>query len=229
MKKTTKPAGWIKYTLIAVIILALVLLLSYPYWRGKLPEITVEQLSQYILSFGAWAFIFGMLAVLLQTVIPVVPFVLIAGANVLIFGLWWGFVINYVMSIVGAALTFWFARSVGQQKVLDRLEKYPAAAAFNKRLESNGYFYIFIGRLLPVVPSTLINIGAGAMGVKASHFLAATIVGKLPMILLESYIGHDVMHFRQNKGRLLILVGIFVILLIIGGWLKKRIAHKSAT
>ncbi|GIP32912.1 TVP38/TMEM64 family protein [Paenibacillus sp. J2TS4] len=228
MKKSIKPASLLKYIISAVFILALVLFMYKANWRGKLPGLTVEHLSQYLLSFGAWAYVLGIAAVLIQTVVPIIPFVLVAGANILIFGLFWGFVVNYVMSVVGAALSFWFARSIGQQWVLGKLNNFPTVEAFNDKLERSGFFYVLIGRLIPIVPSSAINFSAGAMKVKASHFMTATILGKFPIVLLECFIGHDMLHFHQNKGRLLLLVGIFAVLLAIGGWIKRMITHKSA-
>jgi uncharacterized membrane protein YdjX (TVP38/TMEM64 family) len=164
----------------------------------------------------------GALLAYVQTVIPFVPFVVVAGANVLLFGLWLGFLVNYVMAVLGAITAFWFARNYGRRWVEKKLEKYPQLGKFNEKLERNGFLYIAISRVIPVLPSFAINLGAAITRVRGKDFFLGTVVGKLPMIFLESLIGHDLLYFHHNKGRLLLLSLVFIALLLIGNRFKRK-------
>lgn len=186
-----------------------------------------EELSDYLRSFGSFAVVIGSCAILLQTWVPFAPFVLLAGANVLVFGLKWGFVINYSMSCLGATAAFLFARYVAHDWIAGKLAKYPAAAQLNERLEKNGFFYVLIGRILFFVPSTAINLGAAISRMRFHHYLFGTLLGKLPIVLLESLIGHDVLHFRKYGGRLAVLLVLFLLLVLVGTLVKKRFAIKK--
>lgn len=182
----------------------------------------VSRLANFLHSFGVFAVVAGMLAIFLQTWFPLVPFILIAGANAYVFGLAGGFAVNYGMSCAAALSMFVIARYVARERVEARLAKMPSARTFNEKLEQHGFLYTLIGRLIPVIPSLVINLGAGVSKIRLRSFLAATLIGKLPIVFLETLIGHDLLHFREHKGRLAIVLALFVLLLWIGHRLKAR-------
>ncbi|WP_213525798.1 TVP38/TMEM64 family protein [Paenibacillus sp. J31TS4] len=224
MKKSMKVMDGVKGLLAVIAVLLLVGWMIKGGLFRKISEVNVERISDYFLSFGPFAWLLGMAAVVIQTIVPFLPFVVIAGANVLVFGLYWGFLINYSMSIVGAILAFFLANFLGRDWVNRKLQHYPLIASFNDKLENHGFFYILVGRLIPIIPSSAINVAAGAGKVRFWHFLAATALGKLPIVLMECLIGHDLLHFKENKGRLFLLLLVFLGLLLVGNWIKKRMA-----
>ncbi|GAA4856754.1 hypothetical protein GCM10023310_39830 [Paenibacillus vulneris] len=185
-------------------------------------EWNVRHLSDILQSWGLLGHLAGAILAYVQTVVPFVPFVVVAGANVLLFGMWAGFAVNYTMSVLGAITAFWVARNFARDWVEKKLEHYEYIGKFNQKLEQNGFLYIAISRIIPILPSFAINLAAAVMKVRTRDFILGTMVGKLPMIFLESLIGHDLLHFSHNKGRLTLLVLIFVVLLIIGNIYKKK-------
>ncbi|NOU95252.1 TVP38/TMEM64 family protein [Paenibacillus sp. LMG 31456] len=185
-------------------------------------NLNVQHLSDALNSWGLWGRIAGALLVFVQTVLPFIPFVVIAGANVLIFGFWMGFLVNYVASVLGAIIFFWIARYYAKDWVERKLKKYVYLNKINDKLENNGFMYITIGRVIPVIPSFGINLAAAVMKVSTRDFVMGTIVGKAPIILLESLIGHDLLYFHQYKGRFLILSALFIGLILVGNVYKKR-------
>jgi uncharacterized membrane protein YdjX (TVP38/TMEM64 family) len=193
----------------------------------RIAHMNVEHVSRSLKQLGLFGKVLGILLVYLQTLFPFIPFVVVAGANVILFGLWKGFLINYTMSCLGAITSFFIARYYAYNWVSGKLERYPLIVEFNKRLERNGFLYIALSRIIPVLPSLAINLGAGVMKVSARNFILGTLVGKFPMIFLESLIGHDLLHFRQNKDRLLILLAVFAIFMYVGNVFKKKLGGKK--
>lgn len=212
----------VKYAILLIILGLMVFFLFFTETGDILLHSNVNQISAYMGSYGTLSVFFGMLAVFGQTLFPYLPFVVVAGANVLMFGLFWGFAINYSMSILGALASFLFARYLARDWVDLRLQKYPQLSIFKQNIEKNGFFYILIGRFIPVLPSTIINWGSGLSRLSWGPFIMATMIGKLPMVFLESLIGHDLLHFKENKGRLLLLIVIFLLLVGLGSWMKKK-------
>jgi uncharacterized membrane protein YdjX (TVP38/TMEM64 family) len=188
----------------------------------SLDKWSVQHLSDMLDAWGLWGYLVGALLAYVQTLLPFIPFVVVAGANVLIFGLWIGFAVNYVMAVLGALTAFWFARSYGRHWAENKLKKYPSFQKFNEKIEVNGFLYIAVSRIIPVLPSIGINLAAAVMRVRTRDFVLGTVVGKLPMILLESFIGHDLLHFHHNKSRLILLLALFILLLIIGNYYRKK-------
>lgn len=228
MNKRGRLVLGIRYGLILAAVALIVYFIFFTETGGKVTHTNVSELSEYLRSFGTYAVVLGMLAVLFQTIIPFVPFVLVAGANVLVFGLGWGFTINYFMSLAGAFIAFLFARYYAREAMERKLARYPVMHAFNKNLEKQGLLYVLFGRLIPVLPSSAINIGSGVTKIRIKDFILGTVLGKMPMILLESLIGHDLVHFHQYRKRLMLLLFIFVLLLAAGSMLKTRLASKPA-
>lgn len=226
MKKRLWLRG-IRAVLPVLLIVLIVYILLQTETGRRITRLNVEEMSDYLRSFGAFSVLLGMAAVFIQVMIPFVPFVLVAGANMLVFGPFWGFVINYSMALAGAYAAFMFARYYGHDRVERWLSKKPAVKMFNKRMEERGLFYVLLGRLIPVIPSTAISCGAGITKVRTADFIIGTVIGKLPIVLLESFIGHDLIHFHEYKGRLLILCAVFVILLAVGSLFKNKISGKT--
>lgn len=182
----------------------------------------VEYVSDVLNSFGFVGHLGGALLAVLQTIFPFVPFVIVAGVNVLLFGLWGGLAINYLGACLGAVIAFYAARHFGRTWVQKKLAKYKNTDKLNEQLERRGLLFIAFSRLIPVLPSFAINYGAAVMKVRARDFIVGTLIGKAPMIWLESMIGHDLLHFTRYKGRLLILLAVFVVMLGIGNRFKNK-------
>ncbi|MDT2266425.1 VTT domain-containing protein [Paenibacillus larvae] len=84
-----------------------------------------------------------------------------------------------------------------------------------------------MGRLIPILPSSAISFGAGLTQISFRYFFWATIIGKLPIIILESMIAHDFIHFQKYKGRFLVLLAVFAVLIYAGNLFKKRLNQKN--
>lgn len=193
----------------------------------RLSDINTERFAAYLESLGIVGGMLGIFLVVAQTFFPFVPFVLVAGANVAIFGVEWGFVVNYSMSCIGAILAFYVARYYARDWVDRKISHSPFAQAFNQRLSTDGFFYILMGRLIPILPSSAVSFGAGLTQISFRDYFWATLIGKIPIIILESWIAHDLIHFQKNKGRFLLLLAVFAILIYAGNLVKKRLDQKN--
>lgn len=185
-----------------IISLALIILI-YP----KLQNPTLIQ--AYVTQWGSIGIIIDLFVITLLMLFPVVPFVLIAGANTLLYGWVFGFILSLAGSIMGASLGFYLSRTIGQkwaQKKADKLGKWGRA------LKGNSFFIVLVSRLIPILPSTAINYAAGLSLMTFPSFFFATLIGKIPMILWESWIGHDFWLISHNTGRLFLGIAIGTIL-----------------
>lgn len=215
---TKKTKNWLIALAVIVLITVGMIVLN---------NVDLSRISVYLVSLGIFGMILGILSVYLQTFFPFVPFVLLAGANVAIFGMVLGVTINYVMACLGATTVFFLARKLGFEWVDKKISKYPMVRAFNERLGERGFFYILLGRLIPIIPSSAISLGAGVSKISIRSYMAGTWIGKIPIVILESLIAHDVIYFKENKARLLLLVVIFAILMLIGNFVKGKMVSKK--
>ena len=186
-------------------------------------SLDIERVGDFLRSFGFLAIAVAMIITFLQACFPVIPFFVVAGANVLVFGLWPGMTITYMMTVAGAVAAFLFARNMGREWVERKLSRYKKAQKLNRNLADNGFFYVLMGRLAIIVPSFAINWIGGLSRMRVRHFVYATLLGKIPVTVLESLIGHDLIHFSEHKSRLVILVAVFIGLTIAGRLIQKKL------
>jgi uncharacterized membrane protein YdjX (TVP38/TMEM64 family) len=221
LKTSTKLRVSFLILCIAVIVIAFIYFLFFTHSAYKLTHMNIDELAVFLRSYGAYALIFGIFAILLQTFIPFSPFFLIAAANVLVFGFTRGLVINYLAACFGAYLAFLFARYVGRAWVERKMARFPKLREFNKRMETEGFFYVLLGRLISFFPSSIINYGGGISKIKMRDFVLATLIGKFPIIFMECLIAHDLQHWKDYRGRVWLVLSFFIVLIIIGNWMRK--------
>jgi uncharacterized membrane protein YdjX (TVP38/TMEM64 family) len=97
-------------------------------------------------------------------------------------GVVWGFgvalVLVYVGALIGAAASFVIGRLLGREAV-ERLTG-ARVARLDDLLARRGFLAVLGVRLVPVIPFTLINYGAGLTAVRRRDYALGTAIGILP-------------------------------------------------
>ena len=188
-----------------------------------LPTGNIDQIAQIIQSYGWIALFISMGAIMFQTFFPVVPFVLLAGANVIVFGLWYGFAISWTAAILAAILNFLLARYAAREWAEQKMGHHSFVQKLNQQAETRGFWIILFARFIPVLPSSAINTAAGISKVNFRKFSSATLLGKFPAVFFESILGHYVINWEQNKGKLtLIFIGLLLFTLSLKFFKKSK-------
>lgn len=104
--------------------------------------------------------------------------VLLTLAGGALFGLGWGTLIISLASSIGATLAFWAARWLLRDAVQARFGA--RLAEFNQGIATEGAFYLFTLRLVPLVPFFVINLLMGLTRMKTWTFYAVSQIGMLP-------------------------------------------------
>ena len=188
----------------------------------------IEQIAKEIQSYGWIAIFVSMGAIVIQTFFPVVPFVLLAGANVIAFGLWFGFSISWVSAVAAALSNFLIARYALRDWAESKMGHHQFVRKLNNQAETKGFWIILFSRLIPVLPSSAINTAAGISKVSFRSFFFATILGKLPAVFFESILGHFVINWEENKGKLvLIFAGLLLFTFALKFFKRKKITLRK--
>lgn len=156
-------------------------------------------LQEFVAQWGILSIFIDLTIVTILALFPVVPFVLMAGINVLLYGWVGGFVLSLFGSLLGASLGFWLARTLGQDWAQPRVQKLGKWGAL---LRGNSFSVILLSRLIPILPSAAVNYAAGLSLMSFPSFLLASLLGKIPMIVWESWVGHDLWRISHHPGRL---------------------------
>lgn len=105
-----------------------------------------------------------------------------------LFGLWAGTAWVLVGATLGATAAFLVARHGVRGVVERRVLREPRFAAIDRAIAGNGRRIVFLLRLSPVVPFTLLNYLLGLTKVRLSDFALAS-VGMIPGTMLYVYTG----------------------------------------
>ncbi len=151
---------------------------------------TTRELADYFLSFGPWTVAISILVMIMQTLFTPVPLFLVAGANGYIFGVAWGIVITMAGALIGSTVAFYLARFIARDYISKRMGKY--MAKMDNLSQDTGLKVVFLARLVPVIPSSIVSYAAGLSKMGFGHFFIASVLGKLPEIVIYNALGHSI-------------------------------------
>jgi uncharacterized membrane protein YdjX (TVP38/TMEM64 family) len=147
----------------------------------------VQRFAVWVDGLGVWGpvvFVLGYVA----SVVAFVPASILTLAAGAIFGVALGTVYVLVAATVGAAVSFLVARHLARSAVERRLAGNTRFAALDRAVGAEGRKIVFLLRLSPVFPFTLLNYGLGLTNVSFSDYLIAC-AGMIPGTLLYVYSG----------------------------------------
>lgn len=137
------------------------------------------------------------------------PSTLLFLAGGLAFGVGWGTLYAAAGATLGGVIGFLIARALGHDFVRAQLGDHLSAVEANRW----GAGLVCVLNLIPVVPVTLINYGAGLSGMSLLPFTVAVVLGITPRAFVYSFFGHSLLHIgsRQFIVALALLVALVVI------------------
>lgn len=148
----------------------------------------------------------------LLALVPVIPFGVIAGIAGVKYGVWIGGLINVVSSTAASVVMFFVVRYVFAEFGRSYLTKQKALRQFTLMVEKNAFFSVLLGRLIPILPSPAVNVYAAISKIPFMTFLGATILGKIPVMLVFAFVGDQA--FESIKSSLFAL-GIYAVILLV--------------
>ena len=172
-----------------------------------------QKLKDFVASYGPYAAAISFLLMVLQSVVAPLPAFLITFANAALFGFWKGALLSWSSAMVGAALCFFIARSLGREEV-EKLTSKGALKNIDDFFKRHGKQSILIARLLPFISFDIVSYAAGLSSVSFLGFWVATGLGQLPATLVYSYVGG----FLTGGAKLLVtgLLILFALAFLIG-------------
>jgi phospholipase D1/2 len=156
------------------------------------------------------------------------PVTILNIATVFTFGPMLGNIYALAGWLASAAMGYGIGRSTGRKMVrklarawLDRLIR-PAGR--------HGFLTVLTLRVFPVAPFTLVNVFVGAWGIRFWDFFLASIVGRIPGIILLTLAGVQVESLLRQPGLIgVVLLGLTLILVpLVLSRLSKRLLYRRS-
>ncbi|MDX1644506.1 MAG: VTT domain-containing protein [Thermoanaerobaculia bacterium] len=216
--------------------LLMVAIVAFGYWLFRYSEagalLTREAVATHVerlrslwwsplALIGAWA-LFSPLG------LPASPLLLTGGA---IFGTWWGTLYNSLGAIVGASLTFGFARLLGRDFVAHLLGE-ERFARMEERLHLYGFWALVGIRFVPL-PWPVVNFGAALGGYRFGPFIGATVIGVVPMVFVftffaASLVGVTTAESKAALVRFAVALAVLAVFGLLRVWVRRRAIRREA-
>ena len=195
---TSRFRFWLNLFVLAGLVLAFMLAyFLWPAFGSGVRYVTValmhgnlEGLKNYLLSFGAWAPVIAGLIMIFQAVVAPLPAFIPALANGLLFGAFWGTLLTWSTSLIGALICFYIARSAGRP-VVERLVSRRAMNSVDRFFERYGNNSVLIARLIPMVSFSAISYVSGVTSITFWGYFGATAFGILPGTIVFCVLGQN--------------------------------------
>lgn len=154
----------------------------------------------------------GIILILLESILPVLPLSVFITLNIITFGNILGFLISWLATIAGCTLSFFLFRYFRDKlyKFLGN-KKQESVQKWLKNLSKIPFTSLTIIMAIPFTPAFFINIAAGLSKIKYKKFFASLLIGKMIMVYFWGYIGTSLLSSLTD---VTVLIKIIVLLLI---------------
>jgi uncharacterized membrane protein YdjX (TVP38/TMEM64 family) len=172
-----------------------------------LDALTPDQFEEWVGQYPAWAPLIAIAFALFVSLTPL-PMETIAIVNGMWFGPIVGGVLTWVGALIAAMLAFTIAKLIGFP-VVSRLLPEAAFLRMQQAVDDHAPSTLVMVRMIPLIPFTVINYGAGVTTVGWRTFLWTSAVGMAPPTILWVMLGH--MMRTQPVAAFAILFGLAVV------------------
>lgn len=171
-------------------------------------------LKMFILSFGWWAPLVSAGLMIFQTLVAPLPAFILAIANAMAFGVFYGFILTCASALLAAYIAFYLSRWLGRPFIERWLRRLPLEGM----IERYGAWGVLLLRLFPVVSFDLISFAAGLTVIRPAPFGLATFLGMIPAVLAFSLLGDSI----ESANRWSFFGGLILFVVLILFWVGMR-------
>jgi phospholipase D1/2 len=181
---------------------------------------TIEQLEWSPFAFVA-AYVIGGLVMF--------PVTVMSAATAIVFPPLKAASVSFTGIMLSAALLHWLGARFIKGRIKKTLEG--TIERVDKALNDRGIITIATIRMIPLAPFTLVNIAAGAIGVRFRDYMLGTALGLAPGITMVCFFGRQVRAFWHdpNLKTVLLVIGIGVVWIGMSLLLQRWVSHHHAT
>jgi uncharacterized membrane protein YdjX (TVP38/TMEM64 family) len=178
-----KAFGWRKGIVLALLAAAsIALVISFD------TRALVRETLEWLRHLGPWGPVLFVLIYIAATVLLIPGSILSLGAGAL-FGVIRGSLLISLASTLGATCAFLLGRYLARDWVAKKIESHSSFAGIDRAVSSEGWKIVFLTRLSPVLPFTLLNYAFGVTRVSLRAYVLASWLGMMPGTVMYVYLG----------------------------------------
>lgn len=167
---------------------------------------TIDNIEHLAEQYGKLGPLIGILLPFIESFLPFLPLVVFVVANASAFGLWFGFLLSWIGTVLGSYLVFLIVRKFGHHPRLKRITGGEKVQSLIRWVDMKGLSPLFVLLCFPFTPSVLVNIVAGLANIRKKFYLIVLMAGKFVMIFLMSVLGYDLRALISSPVKMILAV-----------------------
>lgn len=162
----------------------------------------------------------------------VFPLVLLIAATATVFDPLTAVIVALTGSLANAVTLYMLGRLVMRETVMNAFAT--AVGKLQQALSHTGIVAVAVVRMVPIAPFTLVNLAAGAIGVRLRDYVLGTLIGLLPGTLALTAFGRQLREIieqptLENVGLLVVVVAVWIALsLALQRWAARRSSRQRS-
>ena len=185
-----------------------------------------SKINEYILEIinllGLWGPVFGCFLIVIESIIPILPLAVFITLNFMTFGNLIGFIISWIFTLLGCAMSFFIFRKGFYRKFNSFANSKRRLKKFMKAVSNMTLSELVVLTAVPFTPAFLVNIAAGLSDMSFKKYFAGIFLGKISLVYFWGYIGTSLIESLKNP---IILIRIFVLVMIM--YIISRFVNKK--
>lgn len=170
-----------------------------------------ETIRDFINQFGILAPLAFVVLQILQVIITPFSHYTVSIAGGFIFGMWQGFIYNYIGRVIGTTIAFYLGRHLGR-KIIKHVVKKETIKKYDHYFDK-GELLLFLAYFLPFFPDDELSYLAGFSAMSTKIFLPLMAIGHISGSLALAYVGNEIQSIKEPM-----FIIISLITLIGGVW-----------
>lgn len=178
-----------------------------------------EPLLQWFQYTKDYSIFLTMFIATLFALFPIIPFPIIGGIIGAMYGTLLGGFVTWVASTAASLIMFLFIRYVFQSWGLKIIHRYKKLEMITAMFERNAFITILVSRLIPFIPSIVVNAYSAVSRVSFLSYAIASSLGKIPAMLLFAVLGHSIV---ASNTEVIFVIAIYAILILLTIYFYRR-------
>lgn len=181
-------------------------------------------LTNFLLSIGMWGYVLSCFLILIESIVPALPLSIFITLLFYKFGVFIGFIISYVFTILGCIMSYKIFNSKLRYKLDNYINKNDMVKLNKLKMRINkiNFNSLCLIIAIPFTPAFLINIAAGLTNMNFKKYLYALMIGKIFLIIFWGFIGTSLINSFKNPINLVYIIVLLIICFIISKLVSKR-------
>ena len=179
----------------------------------------IQSIRSFVSDSWLYAYGFMLFIMIIQNSFTIIPLILVITINIALFGFLKGFLWSWFSSVAAGVLIFLAVRYLFSDYTSGKVSSRQLS-----RIEERGFAYVFSARVMPFIPTSLINILGGLSSIGLKSFTIGTALGNFIYFFLLALVPAGIMSSGMNH---YLLGGMVIAFLIVFYWIGRNRGRRN--